>query len=127
MMARQIAPRMNEGGSFVLFSGVAAAKIAVGSLGVAIVDGAVDVLTRSLALELAPLRVNAVSPGVVDADARGVLDEHAETDCSADGSVRNPLRRTGTAADVADTVLFALTSAFLTGQTLHIDGGEPLT
>ncbi|WP_433502760.1 SDR family oxidoreductase [Pseudonocardia halophobica] len=127
MVVEQLASRMNEGGSFVLFSGVAAAKISVGSLGVAVIDGAVDVLVRSLALELAPLRVNAVSPGVVDVDARGALGEHAETDYSADGSVRNPIRRIGTAADVADAVLFAMTSAFLTGQTLHIDGGEPLT
>jgi NAD(P)-dependent dehydrogenase (short-subunit alcohol dehydrogenase family) len=40
---------------------------------------------------------------------------------------RDPAGRIGTAADVAEAALFALTSTFLTGQTLHIDGGEPLT
>ena len=40
---------------------------------------------------------------------------------------RNPARRIGTPEDIAQGVLFALTSTFLTGQTLHIDGGEPLT
>jgi NAD(P)-dependent dehydrogenase (short-subunit alcohol dehydrogenase family) len=39
----------------------------------------------------------------------------------------NPARRIGTTDDVANTVLFAMSSTFLTGQTLHIDGGEPLT
>jgi NAD(P)-dependent dehydrogenase (short-subunit alcohol dehydrogenase family) len=63
MLAKHLAPRMAAGGSFVLFSGVAAAKIAVGTLGVAITNGAADVLARSLALELAPIRVNAISPG----------------------------------------------------------------
>ncbi len=52
---------MSEDGSFVLFSGVAAAKIAVGTLGVAITNGAAGVLARSLALELAAIRVNAIS------------------------------------------------------------------
>jgi NAD(P)-dependent dehydrogenase (short-subunit alcohol dehydrogenase family) len=77
MLAKHLAPRMSEGGSFVIFSGVAATKITVGTLGVAITNAAADTLARSLALELAPIRVNAISPGV-------------------------------------------------TGQTLHIDGGEPL-
>jgi len=45
----------------------------------------------------------------------------------ADISARNPARRIGTPDDIARAVLFALTSTFLTGQTLHIDGGEPLT
>jgi NAD(P)-dependent dehydrogenase (short-subunit alcohol dehydrogenase family) len=92
MLAKHLAPRMGSGGSLVLFSGVAAAKIAVGTLGVAITNAAADTLARSLALELAPIRVNAVSPD-----------------------------------DIAQAVLFALTSTFLTGQTLHVDGGEPLT
>ncbi|HEY2263228.1 MAG TPA: SDR family oxidoreductase, partial [Streptosporangiaceae bacterium] len=64
MLAKHLAPRMSSGGSFTLFSGVAAAKIAVGTLGVAITNAAADTLARSLALELAPIRVNAISPGV---------------------------------------------------------------
>jgi NADP-dependent 3-hydroxy acid dehydrogenase YdfG len=56
MLAKHLAPRVNEGGSFVIFSGVAAAKIAVGTLGVAITNAAADTVARSLALELAPIR-----------------------------------------------------------------------
>ena len=127
MLAKQLAPQMNEGGSFVIFSGVAAAKIAVGTLGVAVANGAADVLARSLALELAPIRVNAISPGVIDTGAWDALGEQAKADYFADMSVRNPAGRIGTANDIANAVLFAMTSTFLTGQTLHIDGGEPLT
>ena len=126
MLAKHLAPRMNDGGSFVIFSGVAATKIAIGTLGVAITNAAADTLARSLALELAPIRVNAISPGVIDTGAWDALGEQGKADYFADISARNPARRIGTAEDIAQGVLFALTNTFLTGQTLHIDGGEPL-
>jgi NAD(P)-dependent dehydrogenase (short-subunit alcohol dehydrogenase family) len=127
MLAKHLAPRMNEGGSFVIFSGVAAAKIAVGTMGVAITNGAADVLARSLALELGPIRVNAISPGVIDTGAWDAFGPQGKADYFADIGARNPARRIGTVDDIANGVLFAMTSTFLTGQTLHIDGGEPLT
>ncbi|HEV7852476.1 MAG TPA: SDR family oxidoreductase [Mycobacterium sp.] len=70
MLAKHFAPLLNEGGSIVLFSGVNASKVNVGYLGGAITDGAVDFLTRWPAVELAPIRVIAVSPGVIDTGAR---------------------------------------------------------
>jgi NAD(P)-dependent dehydrogenase (short-subunit alcohol dehydrogenase family) len=127
MLAKHLAPRMSEDGSFTLFSGVAAAKITVGTLGVAITNAAAEALARSLALELAPIRVNAISPGVIDTGGWDALGEQAKADYFADIKARNPARRIGTADDIANGVLFAMTSTFLTGQTLHIDGGEPLT
>jgi NAD(P)-dependent dehydrogenase (short-subunit alcohol dehydrogenase family) len=127
MLAKHFAPRMRKGGSFVIFSGVAATKIAVGTLAVAITNAAADTLARSLALELAPIRVNAISPGVHDTGAWDALGQQGKADYFADISARNPVRRIGTIDDIASAVLFAMTSTFLTGQTLHIDGGEPLT
>jgi NAD(P)-dependent dehydrogenase (short-subunit alcohol dehydrogenase family) len=127
MLAKHLAPRINDSGSFVLFSGVAAFKISVGTLAVAITNGAADTLTRSLALELAPIRVNAISPGVVDTGAWDALGEQRKTEMFADTSDRNPARRIGTADDIASAVLFALTNTFLTGVTLAVDGGEVLT
>ena len=127
MLAKHLAPRMDEGGSFVLFSGVAAAKIAVGTMAVAITNAAADMLARSLALELAPIRVNAISPGVIDTGAWDALGEQGKADYFAEMSARNPARRIGSPHDIAQGALFAMTSTFLTGQTLHIDGGEPLT
>jgi NAD(P)-dependent dehydrogenase (short-subunit alcohol dehydrogenase family) len=127
MLAKHLAPRVAEGGSFVIFSGVFATKIRVGTLAVAITNAAADTLARSLALELAPIRVNAISPGVIDTGAWDALGEQGKADYFADMSARNPARRIGTVDDIAGAVLFAMTSTFLTGQTLHIDGGEPLT
>lgn len=127
MLAKHLAPRIPASGSFTLFSGVAAAKIAVGTLAVAITNGAAEVLARSLALELAPIRVNAISPGVIDTGAWNGFGEEGKAEYFADIRARNPARRIGTTDDVASAVLFAMTSTFLTGETVHIDGGEPLS
>ena len=127
MLAKQLAPRMSPDGSLVIFSGVAATKIAVGTLAVAITNAAADTLARSLALELGPIRVNAISPGVIDSGAWDAFGPQGKADYFADISARNPAGRIGTPEDIAAAVMFALTSTFLTGQTLHIDGGEPLT
>jgi NAD(P)-dependent dehydrogenase (short-subunit alcohol dehydrogenase family) len=127
MLAKHLAPQIAEDGSFTLFSGVAAFKPAVGYLGVAITNGAADFLARCLALELAPIRVNAISPGVIDTGAWDGLGEQGKEEYFEHFRTRNPARRIGTVEDIADAVLFAMTSPFLTGVTLKVDGGEPLT
>ena len=127
MLVKYFAPKINEGGSIVLFSGVNAFKVNVGYLGVAITNGAVDFLTRSLAVELAPIRVNTISPGVIDTGAWDAFGEDAKRSYFEEISSSNPARRIGTSEDVACAVLFAMTNTFLTGVTLKIDGGEPLT
>jgi NAD(P)-dependent dehydrogenase (short-subunit alcohol dehydrogenase family) len=126
-LAKHFAPRMNEHGSIVIFAGVASVKIAVGTMGVAITNGSAEVLARSLALELAPIRVNAISPGVIDTGAWDAFGEQGKAEYFARIASTNPAGRIGTVQDIADGVIFALTNTFLTGTTLHIDGGEPLT
>lgn len=126
MLAKYFAPQINPGGSFVLFSGVHAFKINVGYLGVGITNGAVDFLTRWLAVELAPIRVNAISPGVIDTGAWDSLGHDGKRDYFKHIAASNPARRIGTTEDIANAVLFAMTNTFLTGITLKIDGGEPL-
>ena len=126
MLAKCFAPQINPGGSFVLFSGVHAFKHNVGYLGVGITNGAVDFLTRWLAVELAPIRVNAISPGVIDTGAWEALGEDGKRDYFKHIAAGNPGRRIGTVDDVASGVLFAMINTFVTGMTLKIDGGEPL-
>ena len=127
MLAKHLAPQIAPDGSFTLFSGVAAFKPAVGYLGVAITNGAADFLARCLALELAPIRVNAISPGVIDTGIWDSLGEQGKQDYFEHFRTHNPARRIGTVQDIADAVLFAMTNPFLTGVTLRVDGGEPLT
>ncbi|HEX3790609.1 MAG TPA: SDR family oxidoreductase [Pseudonocardiaceae bacterium] len=127
MLAKHFAPRIAPGGSIVLFSGVNAFKVNVGYLGVAITNGAVDFLTRSLALELGPIRVNAISPGVIDTGIWDSLGEQGKQEYFEHLSTHNPARRIGTVDDIAAAALFAMTNTFVTGMTLKVDGGEPLT
>ncbi|MEN3281125.1 MAG: hypothetical protein V7607_2265 [Solirubrobacteraceae bacterium] len=127
MLARAFRDQINEGGSILIFSGGAAFKIEIGTLAVAITNGAADTLTRSLAVELAPVRVNAISPGVIDTGAWDALGEEAKARMFAERSERNPARRIGAAADVADAAMLALTNTFMTGVTLQVDGGQRLT
>jgi NAD(P)-dependent dehydrogenase (short-subunit alcohol dehydrogenase family) len=126
-LAKHFAPRMSEHGSIVIFAGVASVKIAVGTMGVAITNGSAEVLARSLALELAPIRVNAISPGVIDTGAWDAFGEQGKAEYFARITSTNPAGRIGTVEDITAGVIFALTNTFLTGTTLHIDGGESLS
>jgi NAD(P)-dependent dehydrogenase (short-subunit alcohol dehydrogenase family) len=127
MLAKHFASQINPDGSFVLFSGVHAFKLNVGYLGVGITNGAVDFLTRWLAVELAPIRVNAISPGVIDTGAWDAMGEDAKRDYFERIAAHNPTGRIGTPDEIAAAVLFAMTNSFMTGMTLKVDGGEPLT
>ncbi|MEV6301184.1 SDR family oxidoreductase [Actinoplanes sp. NPDC051861] len=126
LLAKHFAPRMPADGSFVLFSGSSARKPTIGMLAVGATNGAVDVVTRGLAVELAPIRVNAVSPGTVDTGAYDALGDRGKGELFAAREASNPAGRIGAPGDVAEAVLFALTSTFLTGVSLGVDGGEPL-
>jgi NAD(P)-dependent dehydrogenase (short-subunit alcohol dehydrogenase family) len=117
---------MPEDGSFVLFSGASARKPTIGMLAVVATNGAVDVVTRALAVELAPIRVNAIAPGTVDTGAYDGLGAQRKTELFEQRSRHNPARRIGTPDDIAEAVLFALTTTLLTGVSLGVDGGEPL-
>jgi NAD(P)-dependent dehydrogenase (short-subunit alcohol dehydrogenase family) len=112
--------------SIVLLSGVAAHSPSPGAAATAAVNGAVEALVRVLAVELAPVRVNAVSPGIVDTptwDAMPEDDRRALFDRMAD---RLPAARVGTPEDVANAVWHALTNDFVTGTVVHVDGGHRL-
>ncbi|WP_030904256.1 SDR family oxidoreductase [Streptomyces sp. NRRL F-5126] len=126
LLAKHFKDRFRAGGSFTLFSGSSATRPTPGMLAVAATNGAADVVAKALAVELAPVRVNAVSPGTIDTGAYDALGEEKKAALFADRSARNPARRIGTAQDVAEAVLFAMTSTFLTGVSLAVDGGEPL-
>ncbi|MFZ3303883.1 MAG: SDR family oxidoreductase [Mycobacterium sp.] len=105
MLAKYFAGQINPGGSFVLFSGVHAFKLNVGYLGVGITNGAVDFLARWLAVELAPIWVNAISAGVIDTGAWDSLGAEGKRDYFEHISSSNPARRIGTPEEVANAVL----------------------
>jgi NAD(P)-dependent dehydrogenase (short-subunit alcohol dehydrogenase family) len=117
-------PRMAQHGSVVLFSGWISRKPAVEMSTLAAIDGAIEALARTLALELAPVRVNAITPGQIDTPLwRSRLSE-AEARAHFDRIARaHPVGRAGTSDDVAQAILFLMTNGFMSGAGLDIDGG----
>jgi NAD(P)-dependent dehydrogenase (short-subunit alcohol dehydrogenase family) len=119
-----LAPRLANDAAIVLFGGLAKMRPYPGSTTVTTVNGAVSAMVRTLALELAPVRVNAIHPGVVgDSPAwsgkpAGVLDALVS---------RTPCGRLASMEDVAHAVLFLLDNQSVNGVNLDVDGGWLLT
>lgn len=118
--------RFEKGGSLTLTAGIAALRPGPGAAVIAAANGGIEALVRALALELRPVRVNALAPGWIDTpfwdDFAGDqklarFDAHAQ---------RLPVGRVGTPADIARGALFLMGSGFVTGEVLRIDGGHPL-
>jgi len=126
LLAKYFAPTMAKDGSLVLLSGSTTRKPAAGMIAVGATNAAADVVARYLAVELAPIRVNAISPGTIDTGAYDALGEEKKAELFAKRSQSNPARRIGAADDIAHAVLFALTNTFVTGSSISVDGGEPL-
>lgn len=124
--ARLGARRIRPGGSITLTSGIASRKPRAGWTMAASVCGAVEALTCALAVELAPLRVNAVSPGLVATGLWSGMPEEAAQRMYADAADMLPVGRVGSAEDVAAAYLFLMTSGFATGQVHVVDGGALL-
>jgi len=87
------------------------------------VNGALESLTRALALELAPIRVNAVSPGTIDTPIRASMPEAARRDMLAKTAAALPVGRVGLGEDIAQQILTFMTVGFATGSIIYIDGG----
>ncbi|MER5639327.1 SDR family oxidoreductase [Kitasatospora sp. NPDC002227] len=125
LLAKHLAGQAAEHGSFTFFSGVAAWRPAPARTVMATTNGALAFLVQALAVEIAPLRVNAVSPGIVDSGSWDGLG--ADKEAFLRGvAARNPARRVGTPADLAKAVFYAIDNPYVTGTVLHVDGGGRL-
>jgi NAD(P)-dependent dehydrogenase (short-subunit alcohol dehydrogenase family) len=120
------APHLRTGGSITLTSGSAAARGGAGWGIGASVCGAIESLTRSLAVELAPLRVNAVAPGVVRSPLWQGMDDTDRERMYEQTGAGIPAGRVGEVEDVARAYLYCLTQSWATGTVQHIDGGTVL-
>lgn len=121
------APKISPTGSITLFSGVVAYKAMIGSSMLGAVNAAVSNLGQTLALELAPIRVNVVSPGIIDTPSRSKMPEEARLQFYDTLARKLPVKRVGRAEDVAEGVLYLIQNGFVTGTVLHVEGGHILT
>jgi NAD(P)-dependent dehydrogenase (short-subunit alcohol dehydrogenase family) len=117
---RVLAPRMDQEGSVVLFGGRAKDRPYPGSTMVSAVNGGVSGLVSSLAVELAPIRCNAIHPGIVgDSPYWSAKGDAALEPVRA----RTPTRRLVTMEDIVGAVVFLLENRSVNGLNLHVDGG----
>jgi NAD(P)-dependent dehydrogenase (short-subunit alcohol dehydrogenase family) len=114
---------IRPGGSLTLVSGYLSIRPRPNSAIVGAANGAIESLARSLALELAPVRVNAVSPGIIDTPIRAAMPEAARRDMLAKTAASLPVGRVGVGEDIARQILAFMTIGFATGSIVYIDGG----
>ena len=120
-------PQLKADGSVTIISAVSARAAFAGTVGLAAANGALETIVGPLAVELAPLRVNAVSPGVIDThwwDGMPADQRRAYFDAVA---AVTPVRRVGRPEDVADAVVYLAGAGFVSGTVLECTGGAHLT
>ncbi|MEU8514599.1 SDR family oxidoreductase [Kitasatospora sp. NPDC048722] len=125
LLAKHLAGQVSENGSFTFFSGVAAWRPAPSRTVMATTNGALAFLVQALAVEIAPVRVNAVSPGIVDTGSWDGLGSDKEAFLRGVAE-RNPARRVGSTEDLVKAVFYAVDNPYVTGTVLHVDGGGRL-
>lgn len=121
--ARAAKDQIRAGGSIMLTSGIRSRRPLPGSGAFTVVNMAVEGMGRALALEIAPIRVNVLSPGVVDTPVFDGFAPDARIRHLEKAATQTTVGRVGTAGEVAELVLAVMTNGFVTGTVLDIDGG----
>lgn len=121
------APHIRPGGSITVTNGIVAIRPWKGWALTSAIAGAVESFTRGLALDLAPIRVNAVCAGVVKTPLWSGMTEAERETMYADTANKLPVGRIGEPEDIAETYLYLMQSEFTTGQIVIIDGGATIS
>jgi NAD(P)-dependent dehydrogenase (short-subunit alcohol dehydrogenase family) len=124
--AKYASAHIRPGGSIVLTNGIAGLRPRKGWTLAASICGAMEAFTRALAVELAPIRVNAVCPGLVRTELWGNMAAADRETMYRDAGQRLPVGRVGEPDDIAETYLYLMREAFSTGQVIVVDGGAVL-
>ncbi len=129
LIAKHGAPKLQENGSITLTSGILSAHPAAGLGVLASVNAGIEALGRTLALELAPRRVNTVCPGFIDTGKlwKDLPGEERATKLHAKAASDLLAARAGLPDDAAKSYLYAIQNPYVTGQTIIVDGGGSLT
>lgn len=115
-------PHLADDGNMVLVSGAPARKAPPGYAAISTVGNAVEGFCRAVATEIAPKRLNVVSPGIIDTPMFPV-EGSARNDFLDKATANNLIKRAGTADEVASGILFVAGNQFVTGTTIDVDGG----
>jgi NAD(P)-dependent dehydrogenase (short-subunit alcohol dehydrogenase family) len=118
--------RIRQGGSLTLVSGVYSVRPSKQAVLQGAINAALEALARGLALELAPVRVNTVSPSLTNTPLWDRLDASVREKMFKEKAAQLPAGRIAGAEDIASAILFLAGNPFTTGATLLIDGGDAL-
>jgi len=121
--AQTALPSLSKTGSIVFVTAVSAQAAMPGTAGIGAINAALNQLVPVLANELKPIRVNGVSPGVIDTPWWDWLPADQKAQAFAEFAARTPVGRVGRPEDVAQAIGFLVTNGFMTGHTLICDGG----
>jgi len=116
-------PFLSTNGSITFVAGLAAHAAMPGTAGIGAANAAIAALVPILAAELRPLRVNGVSPGVIDTPWWDFLSKEQKAATFAEYAAKTPVGRVGEPKDVARAITFLIAETFITGHTLICDGG----
>lgn len=120
-------PRLRGGGSITWITGAAARAAIPGMSAIAATNGALHAMLGALARELAPLRVNAVSPGFIDTPYWDKAMDDATRERTYEAmAAMVPAQRVGSPGEVAQAVALCVTNGFVTGSVIDCDGGRKL-
>ncbi|RZF31659.1 SDR family oxidoreductase [Paraburkholderia sp. UYCP14C] len=121
--AQTALPTLRRDGSVTFLTAISARIANPGTAGLGAINGALESMIGTLARELAPLRVNAVSPGVIDTPWWDRFPASVKSELFRQQSETLPVRRVGHADDVAHALQFLLENTFMTGAVIECDGG----
>lgn len=122
--ARAAAPKIQPGGSITFFAGAASRRATPGLSCGSAINAAVEALSNTLAVELAPIRVNTISPGLILTPVwDALMDPQTKEAVLSESSKKLPLHRIGTSEEIAHAVLFLIENTYMTGSVLSVDGG----
>lgn len=121
--AQMALPFLRPAGSITFVSAVSAQAAMPGTAGLAAINAGIEAMVRVLAAELKPLRVNGVSPGVIDTPWWDFLPAEQRQAVFRDFAGRTPVGRIGEPVDVAKAVAFLVSNGFMSGHVLTCDGG----
>jgi NAD(P)-dependent dehydrogenase (short-subunit alcohol dehydrogenase family) len=120
-------PQLRRDGSVTLVTAASARAAFAGTAGIAAANGALETMVAPLAVELGPLRVNAVSPGVIDTHWWSALPQDQRRAYFESVAAVSPVRRVGKPDDVAEAIVYLAGAGFVTGTVLECTGGFNLT
>jgi NAD(P)-dependent dehydrogenase (short-subunit alcohol dehydrogenase family) len=115
-------PHMSPNGAVVLVSGYPARKWRAGTIAIGSVGGSVEAFTKLSANEIAPVRINGVSPGLIDTPM-SPLEGEKRRKYYSEGTEKHLIPRAGTTEEVASAIMFLLENEFVTGTIVDVDGG----